>query len=162
MECAPGRCPTLRGGAKHCENNAIQTKAFPATEVGSAILCARRGVVALSAEFASRRPAFELMLLHTDRCVDACSGRMVADGLSFASLYLSCPGPQIDQKQYSCFVRQSFFLARLLSLGAEAFMFVVSLGARFFVPSRAEAGGCDCRTRGGPQLAPCFTSTSER
>ncbi|CAN0081555.1 unnamed protein product, partial [Ectocarpus fasciculatus] len=33
MECAPGRCPTLRGGSKHCQNNAIQTKTFPATEI---------------------------------------------------------------------------------------------------------------------------------
>ncbi|CAM9344738.1 unnamed protein product, partial [Ectocarpus sp. 4 AP-2014] len=33
MECAPGRCPTLRGASKHCNNNAIQTKTFPATEV---------------------------------------------------------------------------------------------------------------------------------
>ncbi|CAM9246781.1 unnamed protein product [Ectocarpus sp. 6 AP-2014] len=33
MECAPARCPTLRGASKHCNNNAIQTKTFPATEV---------------------------------------------------------------------------------------------------------------------------------
>lgn len=33
MECAPGRCPTLRGGAKHCLNSAIQTRSFPSTEV---------------------------------------------------------------------------------------------------------------------------------
>eukprot|EP00904_Undaria_pinnatifida_P009167 jgi/Undpi1/5380/HiC_scaffold_2.g00661.m1 len=33
MECAPGRCPTLRGGAKHCLNNAIQTRSFPSTEI---------------------------------------------------------------------------------------------------------------------------------
>ncbi|CAM9103685.1 unnamed protein product [Laminaria digitata] len=33
MECAPGRCPTLRGSAKHCLNNAIQTRSFPSTEI---------------------------------------------------------------------------------------------------------------------------------
>lgn len=38
MECAPGRCSTLRGGARHCRNSAIQTKTFPATEVQQSVL----------------------------------------------------------------------------------------------------------------------------
>ncbi|CAM9240246.1 unnamed protein product [Sphacelaria rigidula] len=33
MECAPGRCPSLRDGSTHCSNSAIQTRCFPATEV---------------------------------------------------------------------------------------------------------------------------------
>lgn len=50
MECAPGRCPTLRGGAKHCLNNAIQTRSFPSTEV--------RQLKAIESTFQSPLPCF--------------------------------------------------------------------------------------------------------